>query len=347
MIDIELSFRVMPKIFNFGLICLLIIQLTVEYTLYQSETVNGDLCWPNEDEDSGVELIITLIKQKHRFNSHTWPVHGLPCSPNEPPSVTVPEPEEAQSAGKDGVEFVEEREPKEAPLGEDDDVEFLGSREPNQSQTYDAGCVGDKSEDPKSRLRAEKNPIRRKPFTRSAGRKATIVDPPPTGKKKPISKTKHPQPKTSAAAGVVKHTTDGGEASQTKAGNSTSQFVTHAEFTDLKSWFAKQLVELRCNISADIMKNLEDKSQKNMRGNTEEDKPECREKEKTEMPESRKRKREDYASLSSGISSSSMKNGLSDRPNRKDCVSTVNLGTSDGTWELYGSAKTISEVLPS
>jgi len=51
--------------------------------------------------------------------------------------------------------------------------------------------------------------------------------------------------------------------------------------------------------------------------------------------------------LSSGISSSSMKNGLSDRPNRKDCVSTVNLGTSDGTWELYGSAKTISEVLPS
>jgi hypothetical protein len=34
----------------------------VEYTLYQSETVKGDLSWPDEEEDEGVELIISLIK---------------------------------------------------------------------------------------------------------------------------------------------------------------------------------------------------------------------------------------------------------------------------------------------
>jgi len=165
----------------------------VEYTLYQSETVKGDLSWPDEKEDEGVELIISLIKQKHHFKAETWPIHSIQCSSKDAP---------AADAEYVGVAL------------DTDDVEFVGTR-----------TVGpeDKCEPSKAVKRAKKEyyPIRRKPFTRSSKIEGLNVEPLPTQEKAatPVGKTVHKK-------------TAKQDATQIDQASSSSQFVTHGELAE-------------------------------------------------------------------------------------------------------------------
>ncbi|CAE6096433.1 unnamed protein product [Arabidopsis arenosa] len=314
--------------------------LSVEYTLYQSTPVKDDLSWPNEDVDPGVQLIISLIKQKHQFKPETWPVHGLTRSPTETPGEKEAEPREAPSA-----------------TGEEFGGDPINTRGKEYVDLESDGPKNDDTCEPRAaakRAKKENYTLGRKPFTRSSRLAEELVDSQPPSKKASSHKRKD-QPQPSAAAIPVgqsgpkktgKKAPTQGDAAQPGAGSSSSQFVTHAELSDLKSWISQQLVELRSNIGEDILKNLGNKSQGSKPRQPHTEKAKSKRKKKKEEPASRKRKREAVISLSPGSSSSGSKQGLSgDIPIGKEGGPTMNFEACERTWDLYGAAKTIAKEI--
>ncbi|KAG7543500.1 Ubiquitin-like domain superfamily, partial [Arabidopsis thaliana x Arabidopsis arenosa] len=72
--------------------------LLEEYTLYHSEPLNEDLSWPDEVVDLRVELIISVINQKHLSKPDIWPIHDIPFHPTVSEGKNSAIPSQAPSA---------------------------------------------------------------------------------------------------------------------------------------------------------------------------------------------------------------------------------------------------------
>ncbi|CAE6200669.1 unnamed protein product [Arabidopsis arenosa] len=236
--------------------------LLEEYTLYHSEPLNEDLSWPDEVVDLRVELIISVINQKHLSKPDIWPIHDIPFHP------TV-------SEGKNSAI------PSQAPSAQDQ--EFDGA--PLESHEV-------------------------------------VVDPLPSPNKPASKKTKE-KPQYSAAAPPLP---------QSAPKNTDKKIHTNVDAS-------------QAGVGSSSSECLGDKSQQSKPRYPHSETSKSKAKKKKENPVSRKHKREEVTSLSSGSSSSGLKHGLSgDIPIGKDAETTPKYAACDDTWDLYGTAKSISEV---
>ncbi|KAG7548159.1 Ubiquitin domain [Arabidopsis suecica] len=238
--------------------------LLEEYTLYHSEPLNEDLSWPDEVVDLRVELIISVINQKHLSKPDIWPIHDIPFHP------TV-------SEGKNSAI------PSLAPSAQDQ--EFDGA--PLESHEV-------------------------------------VVDPLPSPNKPASKKTKE-KPQYSAAAPPLP---------QSAPKNTDKKIHTNVDAS-------------QAGVGSSSSECLGDNSQHSKPRYPHSETSKSKAKKKKENPVSRKHKREEVTSLSSGSSSSGLKHGLSgDILIGKDAETTPKYAACDDTWDLYGTAKSISEVIP-